>query len=96
MQAAAELADGWPDGIWWVDLAAVTVPNGFTADGRPASLTVYGPAFSDETLSLFAASLTVGVRFRLPRDYSLAFAVGEDVHPHSMPDVTFSMQLKAR
>ncbi|HEX6329339.1 MAG TPA: NB-ARC domain-containing protein [Jiangellaceae bacterium] len=24
MQAAAELADRWPDGIWWVDLAAVT------------------------------------------------------------------------
>jgi predicted ATPase len=24
MQAAAELADGWPDGVWWVDLAAVT------------------------------------------------------------------------
>jgi predicted ATPase/DNA-binding CsgD family transcriptional regulator len=24
MQAAAELADRWPDGVWWVDLAAVT------------------------------------------------------------------------
>jgi allophanate hydrolase len=40
-----------------LDLAAVTVPNGFTADGRPASLTLLGPAFSDETLALLAASL---------------------------------------
>src|SRR5829696_8169672 len=24
MQAAAELADRWPDGVWWVDLAPVT------------------------------------------------------------------------
>jgi Protein of unknown function (DUF3187) len=44
----------------------------------------------------FAASVTMGVRFRLPHDYSLALAVGEDIHPHSMPDVTFSMQLQAR
>jgi allophanate hydrolase len=41
-----------------LDLAAVTVPNGLTADGRPASLTLFGPAFSDETLSLLAAELT--------------------------------------
>jgi allophanate hydrolase len=40
-----------------LDLAAVTVPNGFTADGRPASLTVFGPAFSDGTLALLAAAL---------------------------------------
>ena len=33
-----------------LDLAAVTIPNGFTADGRPASLTLFGPAFSEETL----------------------------------------------
>jgi allophanate hydrolase len=39
-----------------LDLAAVTVPNGFTGDGRPASLTLLGPAFSDETLALLAAS----------------------------------------
>lgn len=44
----------------------------------------------------FAASVTMGVRFRMPHGYSLAFAVGEDIHPHSMPDVTFSMQLQAR
>ena len=42
-----------------------------------------------------SASVTMGVRFRLPHGYSLAFAVGEDVHSHSMPDVTFSMQLLA-
>jgi allophanate hydrolase len=41
-----------------LDLAAVTVPNGFTADGRPASLTVFGPAFSDGTLALLAAALS--------------------------------------
>jgi allophanate hydrolase len=40
-----------------LDMAAVTVPNGFTADGRPASLTLLGPAHSDETLALLAASL---------------------------------------
>jgi allophanate hydrolase len=40
-----------------LDMAAVTVPNGFTADGRPASLTLLGPAHSDDTLALLAASL---------------------------------------
>ncbi|MFI7022360.1 allophanate hydrolase [Micromonospora sp. NPDC049900] len=39
-----------------LDLAAVTVPNGFTADGRPASLTLVGPAFSDTTLARLAAA----------------------------------------
>jgi allophanate hydrolase len=42
-----------------LDMAAVTVPNGFTADGRPASITLFGPAFSDETLALLARSLPV-------------------------------------
>ena len=42
-----------------LDMAAVTVPNGFTADGRPASITLFGPAFSDETLMLLARSLPV-------------------------------------
>ncbi|MDG4833284.1 allophanate hydrolase [Solwaraspora sp. WMMD1047] len=41
-----------------LDLAAVTVPNGFTADGRPASLTLLGPAFSDTTLAALAAAAT--------------------------------------
>jgi predicted ATPase/class 3 adenylate cyclase/DNA-binding CsgD family transcriptional regulator len=27
VQAAAELADGWPDGVWWVDLGSVTDPD---------------------------------------------------------------------
>ncbi|MBE1490579.1 allophanate hydrolase [Plantactinospora soyae] len=43
-----------------LDLAAVTVPNGFTEAGRPASLTLVGPAFSDITLIQLAAALTVG------------------------------------
>ena len=42
-----------------LDLAAVTVPNGFTEDGRPASLTLFGPAFSDATLALLARSMPV-------------------------------------
>ncbi|MET0417924.1 MAG: allophanate hydrolase [Actinoplanes sp.] len=42
-----------------LDFAAVTVPNGFTADGRPASLTLFGPAFSDDTLASLARSLPV-------------------------------------
>jgi len=33
------------------------VPNGFTADGRPAGLTLLGPADSDATLALLAESL---------------------------------------
>ncbi|MEU8010028.1 allophanate hydrolase [Micromonospora parva] len=41
-----------------LDLAAVTVPNGFTSSGRPASLTLVGPAFSDTTLARLAATLT--------------------------------------
>ncbi|MEV1157646.1 allophanate hydrolase [Micromonospora chokoriensis] len=43
-----------------LDLAAVTVPNGFTDGGRPASLTLLGPAFSDLTLARLAAALTAG------------------------------------
>ncbi|WP_308121341.1 allophanate hydrolase [Paractinoplanes bogorensis] len=42
-----------------LDMAAVTVPNGFTADGRPASITLFGPAFSDDMLALAARSLPV-------------------------------------
>ncbi|RIV40879.1 allophanate hydrolase [Micromonospora radicis] len=41
-----------------LDLAAVTVPNGFTAAGRPASLTLIGPAFSDTTLARLATAFT--------------------------------------
>jgi allophanate hydrolase len=40
-----------------LDLAGVAVPNGFTADDRPAGLTLLGPAGSDATLALLAASL---------------------------------------
>ncbi len=42
-----------------LDMAAVTVPNGFTEDGRPASITLFGPAFSDDTLALLARSRPV-------------------------------------
>jgi allophanate hydrolase len=37
-----------------LDLAVVSVPNGFTVDGRPASISFVGPAFSDATLSAVA------------------------------------------
>jgi allophanate hydrolase len=40
-----------------LDMAAVAVPNGLTADGRPAGITLLGPAGSDETLAHLAASL---------------------------------------
>jgi allophanate hydrolase len=39
-----------------LDMAAVTVPNGFTEEGRPASLTLFGPAFSDDMLMTLARS----------------------------------------
>ncbi|MEG3633851.1 allophanate hydrolase [Micromonospora palythoicola] len=45
-----------------LDLAAVTVPNGFTAAGRPASLTLLGPAFSDTTMARLAAAFTTATR----------------------------------
>ncbi|WP_432827789.1 allophanate hydrolase [Dactylosporangium sp. CA-092794] len=41
-----------------LDLAAVTVPNGHTADGRPASLSLIGPAFSEPTLLALAGALS--------------------------------------
>ncbi|MEV6636251.1 allophanate hydrolase [Actinoplanes sp. NPDC051470] len=39
-----------------LDLAAVAVPNGRTADGRPAGITFFGPAFSDDDLARVAAA----------------------------------------
>ncbi|MGQ0777338.1 MAG: allophanate hydrolase [Pseudonocardiales bacterium] len=40
-----------------LDLAAVAVPAGLTADGRPAGMTLIGPAFSDDLLLSVAADL---------------------------------------
>ncbi|MGH3928444.1 MAG: allophanate hydrolase [Pseudonocardiaceae bacterium] len=40
-----------------LDLAAVAVPAGLTADGRPAGMTLIGPAFSDDLLLSVAAAL---------------------------------------
>lgn len=40
-----------------LDLAALTVPAGRTADGRPASITVIGPAFSEPVLLPIATQL---------------------------------------
>jgi allophanate hydrolase len=43
-----------------LDLAALTVPAGRTADGRPASVTLIGPAFSEPLLLSFGIQLTTG------------------------------------
>jgi hypothetical protein len=61
-------------------------------------LLLRSPVYDSEISPLgdVAASLTIGVRFRLPREYALSFAVGEDVHPGSMPDVTFALSLQKR
>jgi hypothetical protein len=40
-----------------------------------------------------AAALTIGVSFRLTRDYTVTLGVSEDVHPGSMPDVTFTVSV---
>ncbi|GAA2590279.1 allophanate hydrolase [Dactylosporangium fulvum] len=40
-----------------LDLAVVTVPNGRTPDGLPASLSLIGPAFSEATMLALAAAL---------------------------------------
>ena len=40
-----------------LDLAAVAVPAGFRADGLPFGVTLFGPAFSDDRLALFADRL---------------------------------------
>ena len=41
-----------------LDLAAVTVPARQTPDGRPTSLSLIGPAFSEPTLLSVATRLT--------------------------------------
>ncbi|HJT03954.1 MAG TPA: amidase family protein, partial [Pseudonocardiaceae bacterium] len=41
-----------------LDLAAITVPAGQTADGRPASVTLMGPAFCEPALLFVATGLT--------------------------------------
>jgi allophanate hydrolase len=41
-----------------LDLAALTVPTGRTADGRPASVTLIGPALSEPLLLSVATRLT--------------------------------------
>jgi allophanate hydrolase len=43
-----------------LDLAALTVPTGHTTDGRPASVSLIGPAFSDALLRTVGAELARG------------------------------------
>jgi hypothetical protein len=61
-------------------------------------LLLRSPVYDSEISPLgdVAASLTTGVHFRLSREYALSFAVGEDIHPGSMPDVTFVLSLQKR
>jgi len=61
-------------------------------------LLLRSPVYDSGTAPLgdVAALLTMGVRFRLPQEYALTFAVGEDVYPGSMPDVTFLLSLQKR
>ncbi len=40
-----------------LDLCAIAVPAGLTADGRPASLMVLGPALSDDKVLAVAARI---------------------------------------
>jgi allophanate hydrolase len=40
-----------------LDLSAVAVPNGFTAKGFPAGVTLIGPAWHDGTLAAFGAAM---------------------------------------
>ncbi len=49
-----------------LDLAAITVPAGRTSDGRPASVSLIGPAFSDSVLAELGADL---LRPALPVTY---------------------------
>jgi allophanate hydrolase len=41
-----------------LDLAAITVPAGFRADGLPFGITLIGPAFSDRALARLGARFT--------------------------------------
>jgi allophanate hydrolase len=49
-----------------LDLAALTVPTGQTADGRPASITLIGPAFSEPLLLSVATRMTVHTHLAEP------------------------------
>ena len=49
-----------------LDLCAVAVPAGITADGRPASVMVLGPALADDTVLHLAAQILDEPRSRLP------------------------------
>ncbi|HEX6260753.1 MAG TPA: DUF3187 family protein [Woeseiaceae bacterium] len=43
-----------------------------------------------------AASVTIGLRFRLSQKYLLSLAVGEEIQAGSVPDVTFVLSLQGR
>ena len=53
-----------------LDLAAVAVPAGTTADGRPFGVTLFGPAFAEDRLISAASDLITGGRMTstIPQD----------------------------
>jgi allophanate hydrolase len=59
-----------------LDLAVLTVPNGHTAGGRPASVSLIAPAFAEATLLSLGSAL-------------LGEAPG--VHPRKMPDTELAV-----
>lgn len=82
-------------------VAQVSAGLGYALTARStlaAQVLVRSPVYDSAVSPLgdTAAALTVGVRFRLPNEYSLTLAVGEDLHAGSMPDVTFAVSLQKR
>ncbi len=49
-----------------LDLAALTMPAGRTADGRPATITLIGPACSEPLLLAVATRLAVQTQLTEP------------------------------
>jgi allophanate hydrolase len=66
-----------------LDLAAVAVPADSTVDGRPAGVSVIGPAFSDATVAALAQRLMAPVNRPTKRD---AFCVDPDSTVTVVPD----------
>lgn len=82
-------------------VAQVSAGLGYALTARTtlaAQVLVRSPVYDSAVSPLgdAATALTVGVRFRLPKEYALALAVGENLHAGSMPDVTFAVSLQKR
>ena len=69
-----------------LDLAALAVPAGFTADGRPVGVTLLGPAFSEARL--LAAATRVDHTARRPHDSIAPTRTNEPASDRSPPTPT--------